>query len=333
MSNRAASHDFLIAAIGASAGGLTSIKQFLAHLTGLKGIALFIIQHLDPKAKSLMQDILKNFTSLPLGMAKAGEEIEPGRIYLSPPDKRVNLGQGKFQLMDFRLYQGSELPIDYFFGSLAREWGIKAIGIILSGAGSDGTLGVKAIKAAGGVVIAEDPKEAEYGDMPKSAIASGAVDFILAAEKMPEVLYRLQLGGLREEEILISRPVDLGRLAEQIMLKEFAPPSVVIDEDLQILCFLGTIEKYLTLPKGKTGEKSLNLLDLIREDLGSKVKKAIKKALQEKKPVVLKDLFLKQGEVSGKKLSCQVDLRVRPLPEVPWKLENQKATLVTFLFG
>lgn len=181
---------FPVVGIGASAGGLEAIEKFFSNLPDVTGMAYVIIQHLHPGYKSIMADILRKHTVMKVREVEDGMRIVRDQVYLNPPDKEVALFNGIFHLSDPIETHGLRLPIDYFFRSLARERGEKAACAILSGTGSDGTLGLEEVKGAGGMTLVQEEKQASYGGMPGSAIRTGLVDFILPVEKMPEEIAR-----------------------------------------------------------------------------------------------------------------------------------------------
>ncbi len=179
---------FPIVGIGASAGGLEAFEQFFSHLPPDSGMAFVIVMHLDPTGHSLMPEILTRFTKMPIRVAGDSVVVEPNSVYLIPPNKDMGLRGGALFLKDLPQPPGLKLPVDFFFRSLADAKGPDAIGVILSGTGSDGTLGVQAVKAAMGAVFVQDPASAKYDGMPKSAIATGLADFVLKPEDMPKAL-------------------------------------------------------------------------------------------------------------------------------------------------
>lgn len=179
---------FPVVGIGASAGGLEALELFFTHMPPDAGIAFVIIQHLDPKYKSIMDELLKRRTAMRVLQAEDGVTLEPNSVYLNQPDKDVGIFNGKFQLTDPVETQRVRLPINHFFRSLAEDQGENSICIILSGSGSDGTPGLKEIKGAGGMVMVQNPEQAQYDSMARSAIDTGLVDYVLPAEKMPKEL-------------------------------------------------------------------------------------------------------------------------------------------------
>jgi two-component system CheB/CheR fusion protein len=177
-----------IAAIGASAGGLEALQEFFKAVPLDSGIGFVVIQHLSPDYKSLMDELLARHTKLRIEKANDGMVVEADAIYLIPPRKNLSIFHGKLMLEDQGVRSGLILPIDIFFRSLASDLGKNAIGIILSGTGSDGTLGTRAIKEAGGMVMAQEEHTAKFDGMPRSTINTGLVDYILPPGKMPEEL-------------------------------------------------------------------------------------------------------------------------------------------------
>jgi len=178
----------LVVGIGASAGGLEALQEFFKSMPIKTGLAFVVIQHLSPDYKSLMDELLARQTDIPIQIAADGMEILNDNIYLIPPRKNISIFHNKLYLEDHAIKKGLNLPVDIFFRSLAVEKGKNAIGVILSGTGSDGTLGTRAIKEAGGMIMVQDEKSAKFDGMPKNSISTGLVDYILSPDKMPEAL-------------------------------------------------------------------------------------------------------------------------------------------------
>jgi two-component system, chemotaxis family, CheB/CheR fusion protein len=183
------SAQIFIVGIGASAGGLEAIEQLFTNMPTDTGMAFVLIPHLDPSHKNSLCDIIKKYTLIPIFEVQNGMPIKPNCIYIIPPNYDMAILHGTLQLIELTTPIGVRLPIDFFFRSLAQEQQEHSIGIILSGNGSDGSLGVKAIKEAGGLVIVQDPQSATCNAMPLNAIATGLMDYILFPEKiMPELI-------------------------------------------------------------------------------------------------------------------------------------------------
>ncbi len=172
-----------IVGLVASAGGLDAFKRFFSAMPADSGMAFVLIPHLDPSHESMMVELLSKLTSMPVIEAKQDMEVQVNRIYIIPPSNFLSISGGRLQLSDPPLDHGWQTSIDYFLRSLARDQGERAIGIVLSGTGSHGTLGVREIKLCGGMVMAQQPDTAEYNQMPLSAIASGVIDFVLPPVK------------------------------------------------------------------------------------------------------------------------------------------------------
>ena len=173
-----------IIGIGASAGGLEAIEGLFSNSRSDSNMAFVIVQHLAPGHKSIMDSLLKKYTEMKVFQVKDGMKIKPDCVYLNPPDKDVGVINRSFYLTEAKELRGARLPIDHFFRSLADDQAEKAICIVLSGTGTDGTLGLKAIKGAGGMAMVQDESQARYDNMPRSAIDTGLVDYVLPVEKM-----------------------------------------------------------------------------------------------------------------------------------------------------
>lgn len=196
----AMSSEHYIIGIGASAGGLEPIHELFDNMPEDTDFSFVIVQHLSPDHKSLMGELLAKHTRMQIREAEENMVLEKNCIYLIPNKKVMTLSQGTLKLHDKERFQVPNNAIDTFFESLAKEKGKNAVGIILSGTGTDGTRGVEAIKKNGGLVIVQDPVTADFDGMPTSAIATGMVDLILAPEMIPEELVEY----LRESPYLKS---------------------------------------------------------------------------------------------------------------------------------
>jgi two-component system CheB/CheR fusion protein len=186
---------FPIVGVGASAGGLESLEKLFRALPGRTGAAFVVIQHLSPDYKSLMDELLARFTDLTVHRAAAGVKAEPDHVYLLQPGKELEIRNGAFELFDRDPHIGLALPIDRFLSSLAEDCGQRAVAVILSGSGSDGSRGVKRLHAAGGLVLVEDPDTARFDGMPNAAIAAGVVDHVAPADELASVLVEFASDG------------------------------------------------------------------------------------------------------------------------------------------
>src|SRR3989475_8159372 len=183
---------FPIVGVGASAGGLEAFTQLLKALGPGSGMAYVLVQHLDPSHESALADLLARATEMPVRQVTDATPVEPNHVYVIPPNVDMAISQGILQLTPRTETRGHHMPIDRFLRSLAEDQRSNAIGVILSGTASDGTLGLGAIRAEGGVTFAQDEKSAKFDGMPQSAIAAGCVDFVLPPDAMGRELARIR---------------------------------------------------------------------------------------------------------------------------------------------
>ena len=181
---------FPIVGIGASAGGLKAFEAFFAAIAGETGMAYVLVQHLAPDHKSILSELIKRHTRMPVQQVEDGVTVRPDCAYIIPPSLDMALLDGRLHLLQPGAPRGLRLPIDFFFRSLAQDQQERAICVVLSGSGSDGTLGARAVKGEGGLVLAQTPSTAAYDSMPRSIIATGLVDFVLAPGEMPQQIRR-----------------------------------------------------------------------------------------------------------------------------------------------
>ncbi len=176
---------FPIVGIGASAGGLDALDQFLRHVPAHSGMAFVIVQHLDPTRKGILQALLQRATEMRVFQVKDRTLVRPDCVYVIPPDKDMSILHGVLHLLKPTAIRGMRLPIDFFLRSLAQDQREHSVGVILSGMGSDGTLGVRAIKEKAGVVLVQEPTTAKFDSMPRSVIDAGLADVVAGAEELP----------------------------------------------------------------------------------------------------------------------------------------------------
>ncbi|HET7220447.1 MAG TPA: chemotaxis protein CheB, partial [Vicinamibacterales bacterium] len=196
--------EFHIVGIGASAGGLDSLERLFTHLPTDTGMAFVVLQHLSPDFKSLMDELLSRRTRMRIRQAEHNAVVEPDTVYLLPPMKEMIIRQRRLLLSDRDPRHGLTLPIDLFFRSLAQDVGVRAVAVILSGSGSDGSRGVQEISKAGGTVFSESPDTAQFNGMPLSAMRTGAVDQVLPPEDI--ALAIAALGRPEQEPAAPARP-------------------------------------------------------------------------------------------------------------------------------
>lgn len=187
----ASKDDLLIAAIGASAGGIEAFTELMSHLPVDSGMAFVLVQHLDPKHHSLLTELLSKKTAMQVKEVTDGMNVQADHVYVIPPNTTMSISNHTLHLQPREESRGLHMPIDHFMRALAEEHGNRAIGVILSGTGTDGTLGMAEIQAQGGVTFAQDGASAKHDAMPRSAVAAGRVDYVLAPKGIARELVRI----------------------------------------------------------------------------------------------------------------------------------------------
>jgi two-component system CheB/CheR fusion protein len=211
---------FPIVGVGASAGGLEALTQLLQALPVDTGMAFVVVQHLSPTHASMLPEILSRTTGMPVTEVRDEPRVQPNHVYVLPPDRNMVLSEGELHLLPRQEPRGQHRPIDYFLRSLAADQKHRAVGVILSGTATDGTLGLEEIKAEGGITFAQDDT-AQQTSMPRSAVASGCVDFVLPPDGIARELGRIARHpyvGLAPpaESAARSKEADLGRILETV---------------------------------------------------------------------------------------------------------------------
>jgi len=236
---------FYVVGIGASAGGLDAVQQLFNSIPNNTGIAFIIIQHLSPDFKSLMPELLAKYTSMKIYTAEEGQIIHPNCIYLNQRNKNIGINNNRFVLLDKAPKDHLNLPIDILFHMLGESYKDKAIGVILSGTGSDGSRGIKTIKEAGGIILVQDPETAQFNGMPISAISTNLSDFILSPSKIAEKIIKFTGTrlSLENQNVLISE----NEKAFQLILGEIQKFSGVNFKRYKINTLLRRIEKRMSL--------------------------------------------------------------------------------------
>ena len=177
-----------IVGLGGSAGSIAALQEFFAAMRVDSGMAFVVILHLSPQHASTLAEMFQRSTTMPVVAATDGVAVKPNCVYVIPPGKFLASANGRLRLTDAQELRGKRVAVDYFFRTLADTHGAQSVGIVLSGAGGDGALGLKRIKELGGLTIAQDPEEAEHPDMPRAAISTGVVDWVLGVKEMPSKL-------------------------------------------------------------------------------------------------------------------------------------------------
>jgi two-component system CheB/CheR fusion protein len=182
---------FPIVGIGSSAGGLEALQTLFRGMPADSGLAFIVAAHLDPTQKSHLTELLSRCTKMPVVQIDSAIEVEPNHVYVIAPDQELTIKKGVVQTDKPTAPRGHRHPVDSFFRSLAEDQGERAIAIILSGTGTNGSLGLRFVKAEGGIVLVQEPDTAGFQGMPRSAIGTGIIDLVLPPEKMPEALLNL----------------------------------------------------------------------------------------------------------------------------------------------
>jgi two-component system, chemotaxis family, CheB/CheR fusion protein len=196
----------VIVGIGASAGGVQALQAFFGAIPADTGAAFVVVVHLDPQSHSEMPSILATRTQMPVVQVRETEKLEANHVYVIPPGRRLHISDEEISSAEFAEPRGQRAPIDLFFRSLAERHG-DGFAVILTGAGSDGAIGIRAVKESGGIILVQDPNEAEYSSMPRSAIATGTADFILPVRDLAARLVEL-LGNKNNVAIFEKQNVD-----------------------------------------------------------------------------------------------------------------------------
>lgn len=179
---------FPVVGLGASAGGLVALKKFLEQMPKKTGLAFVVILHLSPKHESVADKVLQGSTRMPVIQVKEPTPLEPDHVYVISPNQDLQMSDGHLRVTEAKRPRGHHVAIDLFFRTLADTHQDKAVGIVLSGTGADGAVGIARIKEQGGVTFVQSPDDAEYDDMPRAAIASAQIDFVLPVAEIPDKL-------------------------------------------------------------------------------------------------------------------------------------------------
>jgi two-component system CheB/CheR fusion protein len=200
--------DFLVVGLGASAGGIKAFKDFFAHVPPRSGMAYVVILHLSPEHESHLAEVLQSSTEMPVTQVQDAVRIEPDHVYVIPPNRSLAINDGHLSLSEITRIEERRAPVDIFFRTLATSKQAHAVCVVMSGTGSDGSMGLKRVKEMGGVCFVQEPREAEYSDMPRNSIATGLVDYVLPGAEIPRkiVAYKERFGQTRIAAELEERP-------------------------------------------------------------------------------------------------------------------------------
>src|SRR5215831_13965830 len=201
---------FLITGLGASAGGIQAFQEFFQHVPPKSGIAYVVILHMSPDHDSHLAQVLQTTTKMPVTQVNEKVKVEPDNVYVVPPNQHLTMQDGHIIVSPNTQVEDRRAPVDIFFRTLAEEHGSKAIAVILSGTGANGSMGLKRVKEHGGATFVQNPREAEFNEMPRNAIATGLVDEVLNVSEIPAKIlaYKTGLGKVQIAEEPEKRPQD-----------------------------------------------------------------------------------------------------------------------------
>lgn len=271
--------DFPVVAIGASAGGLDALRRFFEAAPPESGMAFIVVQHLDPTHPSMLVELLAKYTAMTVQHAVDGMPIERDCVYVIPPGAYLSVRDGAVRLSEPHERHGARLPFDFLLHSLAEEFGDRAICVVLSGTGADGSLGLKSVNEASGFVVAQDPDEAEHDGMPRSAIATNAVNRVLPVAEIPEAIssYVGRMARLRTERDGADEPdavsgdglteiVELVRTKTAHDFTQYKPGTLLRRIERRMAMSeieADHMERYLDVLRQDTGEINLLVEDLL----------------------------------------------------------------------
>lgn len=267
---------FPVVGLGASAGGLEALQAFFDHTPPDIGMAFVVILHLSPEYESQAAALLQARTAMPVTQVTDAVSLAPNHVYVIPPARHLLIADGRLHVADPPSEQGRRVPIDHFFRALADTHDSRAVAIILSGTGSDGSVGLKRIKEHGGAIFVQEPREAEFDGMPRSAIATGLVDFVLPVATMPEMLIaychraaQLELpapdaAGTVDDEAALRDILALVRVRTNHDFSQYKRPTVLrrAGRRMQVMG-VTDLPAYLELLRGRADEVEALLQDLL----------------------------------------------------------------------
>lgn len=265
---------FPVVGVGASAGGLEAFKRLVKAIPVDSGMAYILVQHLDPAHESILADLLQRITKIPVEEIINNIKVEPDHIYIIPSNKLLTATDGVLQLSARSPKGYKNMPIDLFFSSLAEVHQSQAIGVVLSGSATDGTQGLKAIKSKGGITLAQDPQSATYESMPKSAIDTGVVDYILQPEMIPQKLLSLQatfntagdktISEAESDDIKFKEILSLLRSRKGVDFTYYKQTTIRRRIKRRVgMSLKGSIAEYLNYLKENTQEQDILYQDLL----------------------------------------------------------------------
>lgn len=270
--NTVVNKEMFVVGIGASAGGLDALQEFFEHIPVNTGMSFCVVQHLSPNFKSLMNELLSKYSRMTISTVKDGEIIKPNHIYLNPNNASIKVENNSFKYVPKESRTVLNLPIDMFFHSLAKEYQDKAIGVILSGTGTDGSRGIRTLKEVGGTIMVQSPLSAQFDGMPNTAISTGLAEYIgtpteLAVEltkfpNKPSFIREVDGGSVTEVETIFNDILDLLFKFSGHRFKDYKNNTLVrrLEKRMGILNF-SKISEYYSFLQQDDKEKQLLIND------------------------------------------------------------------------
>ncbi len=237
-----------VVGLGASAGGIGPLQQFFTDMAPDSGLAFVVVMHLSPEHESQLANVIQQKTAMPVTQVSGTERVRPNHVYVIPPNHQLTFNDSTLQLVEPQRQLGRRVTIDLFFRTLAHAYGQRAVGVILSGSDSDGVIGLKHIRAQGGLTIVQDPAEAEHETMPVSAISTGMVDWVLPVEKMPAKLLEFV-----HNENRMKLPPEIEDAAEPDVKVEDAPGGETVSDETRAPADEEAIGRVLANVRAQTG--------------------------------------------------------------------------------
>jgi PAS domain-containing protein len=293
--------------LGGSAGATRALQAFFESVPADSGLAFVVILHLSPDHSSIMPEMVQRWTRMPTVAAENGQKVLVDHVYVIPPGKHLTATQGHLKLTQLAREQGRRNAVDLFFGSLADSYGPNAAAIVLSGADGDGMIGIRRIKERGGLTIAQDPTEAEQDSMPRMAMSTGLVDWVLPADAMPGKIIEY-FTQARNRRLASDVGFPMTAALHLKLLERLAPPSIVVDRDYEVRHVSETAGRFLHVGGGVP---STNLLRMVKPELRLHLRALLLRAAQTGEPAVAFNLPL---DLEGQ--DAHVTLEVAPAGDI-----------------
>jgi hypothetical protein len=268
--------DFLIVGIGASAGGIQALKEFFENVPADSGIAYVVILHLSPDHDSRLAEVLQAVSKIPVAQVKEKIRVEPNRVYVVPPNQHLEMIDGEITVSKNLTIEDRRAPVDIFFRTLAESHRARAIAVVLSGTGANGSMGLKRIKERGGAAFVQNPREAEFSEMPRNSIATDLIDAVLNAGEIPQriIAYKENLGKIEIPVEAKARPEDTQQALREIFahlrartghdFSNYKRPTILRRIERRVNVFdLPDIASYATFLRENRDEANALLKDLL----------------------------------------------------------------------